>query len=124
VAGQHDQIGVRIFQPELPVVRAAFLGARRVPVLREDDLGVHIGRSLYGLVKIIDFKPQKDAIAIRPVVAVSNRSMVMVGLKAVELQHEVSSMNEPLVHGTAMLAAAAEQLLIPAAACFDVSHGN
>ena len=51
---------------------------------------VHADGALDGLVEIINFKPEKDAVAVGTVVRVSDRSVVMLGLEAVKLKDEIS----------------------------------
>jgi hypothetical protein len=72
------------------VIGAAFLRGRRVAVLGEDYPRVNAEGALDGLVEIIDFEPEKDAVAVGTVVGISDRSVVMLGLEAVKLKDEIS----------------------------------
>jgi hypothetical protein len=121
---KHDRVAVRIGQPNFPVIGSAVVWRRGIAVFGEGDLCVHVCDPFDRLVEIIDFEPQENAVAIRKVAAVADRSMIMLGLEAVKLKDEISVRHEALVYRAAMIAAAAEQLLVPSAASFDIRHGD
>jgi hypothetical protein len=55
---------------------------------------------------------------------VADGAVVMVGLEAVELEDKGVPVDEPLVGGTAVVAAQPEHVLVPPAGCFDIAHGD
>jgi hypothetical protein len=50
--------------------------------------------------------------------------VVVLGLPVVELKHECSVRQEAFVVWAAVVASQAEELLIPAAGCFDIAHSD
>jgi hypothetical protein len=64
------------------MVRAAF-AVRWISMSRANYLRVQSGGALERLVKIVDFKPQQHAVAVRFVIRVPDRAVVMVNLKVV-----------------------------------------
>lgn len=90
----------------------------------QDYLDFHSEGTLDRLVEIVHFKPEKDAVPIWAVVRIPNCSVIMLDLETMKLQDEISLGNEPFVIRTAVITPAAEQLLIPSAARFDIGYGN
>jgi hypothetical protein len=82
----------------------------------------HLGGTLDGIVEIVDLKPQEDAIAVRLVFAIANRSVRVVALEAMQLQNEPSLRLESLVLRTTVRTPAAEKSLIPSATGFHVGY--
>lgn len=75
-------------------------------------------------IEIVRLEPQKKPVAIRPVVRVSDRTVVMLDFEAVQLKDQKAIQDEALVMRSSVRALAAEQLLVPAAARLDVDHGD
>jgi hypothetical protein len=122
-ARQHDDIAVRIAQPAFPVV-GAIVALGRVAVARHDDLGLHLGRAQHGRVEIIGLEPEQDAVAIRLVIGIANRPVMVFDVEAVQLQDQHAMRGQSLIFMAAMRAIAAKQALIPPAAGLDIGNGN
>ena len=80
-------VAVRIAQPTLPVIWPA-TSIWRIALPRQDDFSIHFQRSIQRVVKVVHFKPQKHTVAIRLVVGISNSSVMMVDLEAVQLHYQ------------------------------------
>jgi hypothetical protein len=89
-----------------------------------DNLGIHLRRTGDGFVKVVDLKPQQNTIAIRLVVRIADRSVVVIDLNAVQLQDQPVIRHQSLIFRAAVRALAPEQTLVPAAARFDIGHCN
>ena len=91
---------------------------------RQHDAGVQLSGALERRVEIIDLEPEEYAVAIGLVVRIPDWQVVMGNLEPMQLQDEHTVENQPLVFGSAMYAATAQQVLIPPAACFDIGYAN
>ena len=91
---------------------------------RHDDLNFHLCSTPHNRIEIVHFEPQQHTIAIRPVGRIGNASMMVLDLKAVQLQDERAILHQLLILFAAMAAAATQQALIPAAAGFDIHDAN
>jgi hypothetical protein len=85
-------------------------------------LDTHFGGALHDRVEIIHFEPKQQPIAVGPVGAIADGTVMVLGFKAVQLQNEGAVLYQLLIFCAAVSAAAAQQMLIPAAAGFDVGH--
>jgi hypothetical protein len=74
--------------------------------------------------KVFEFKPKNDAIAIGFEQRVAKWSMVMLNLPFVQLQHEAIACVQALVLLPSMAAGETKQFLVPTAARFDVLYAN
>lgn len=122
-AGDHNDVAIQIPDPALPVIRPT-VAIRRVLVARHDYLDTHISSALHDCVEIIDFKPQQHAVSVWPVVRVANRTVVVVHLETVQLKNKLSIRHQLFICGAAMSAAAAQEPLIPSAACLHIGYSN
>jgi hypothetical protein len=93
-------------------------------MLGQHDLGSHLPGALDGFVKIFDLEPEEHAVAIGSIVGVSDRAMIMLDLETVKLQDEGTVPDEPLIIAAAVIAAAAEQPLIPSAARLNIGDSD
>lgn len=91
---------------------------------RYHDFHAHFTGPLHHVIKILDFKPQKQAIAIWLVAAISNPAVMMLHFKAVQLENNLPVPDQLLVFPASVIASAAEEALIPPAACFYISYSN
>ena len=91
---------------------------------RQNNLGFKFGDTDERGIEVVDFKPQKYAIAIRLVLGIADRPVVMLDLKPVQLQNQDSLKNQPFIFLPAVVALTAKKSLIPPAAGFDISYGN
>jgi hypothetical protein len=105
------------------VVRSA-VAVGRVAMAGQNDLHTHFGRALHYRLEVLHLEPQQYTVAVRPVVAVSDGTMMMLGFKAVQLQDELAVLNELLIFTAAMSPATAQQSAIPSAAGFDVGDAD
>jgi hypothetical protein len=87
-----------------------------------DDFDIHFVAALHDTFKIVDLEPQQNPISIGPVVTIADRAMIMFTLEAVQLKDELPVGNELLICGTSMVAHAAQQMLVPSAARFNIVH--
>ena len=105
---------------------------RWIAMFRQHHLDTHFAGALHDRVEVVHLKPEQHAIAVRPVSSIADRAVVMLHLKAVQLQDELTALHQLLIVASAVGSAASEQALIPSAAGFDVgdadqrlrTHGN
>jgi hypothetical protein len=105
------------------VIRPA-VAVGRVAVARYDYVDGHLVRSLDDGIEVVDLEPEEKAVAVGLVVGVGDGAMVVLGSEAVELEDEVVVVAKALVVWTTVVAAEAEEVLIPSAADFDIDNGN
>ena len=88
----------------------------------------HIGLQLLGArnrcVKVLQFKPQENAISIGPKVGISDWAVLVLDIPIVQLKDQGSLGDQPLIVRSAVRALATQEVLIPAAACLDIVHAN
>ena len=90
----------------------------------QHDLHAHLGRPLHGGVEVIHLKPKQHAIAVGPVGAIADRAVMMLHVKAVQLQDERAILHQLLIVPAAVSPSAAKQALIPRATGFDVRDAD
>jgi hypothetical protein len=74
--------------------------------------------------EIVDLEPEQHPIAIWLVILIPDRTVVMIDIKAMQLEDQNTSRFQSFVLVPTVIALAAKQSLIPAAAGFDISDGN
>ena len=121
--GDDDGVTVRVAHPALPVIRAA-VAVGRIAVAGHNYLDSHFIGALDDGVEVVDLEPEEDAIAVGFVTAVGDGAVVVVGVEAVELEDEVVVETETLILSAAVVGAKAEEVLIPAAAGFDIRDND
>src|SRR3954454_22090266 len=114
-ACEHDEIAIRIAEPDLAMSRPA-RAVRRVAVRRQHDVGVERFSAANRVVEIVDLEPERDAVAVRPRRWVADWAMVMLDSEAMQLEHEASVAKQALVFLSTVPAVTTEQLLIPTTA--------
>lgn len=87
-----------------------------------DHLNVHRHRALHDRIKVIHLKPNQHAVAIWLVRLVSDWDMLVIDVKAVQLEDQPPVHHEPFIFFTAVIAPASKEPLIPKAARFHVGH--
>jgi hypothetical protein len=97
---------------------------RRVSMPRHDGLHAHVRGALHDPVKVVDLEPQQYTVSVRPVIAVADRTMMVVDIEAVQLKDELAIRSQTLILGTAMITPAAKQTLVPLAACFHIGDSD
>lgn len=65
---------------------AVTIGGISMP--RNHDLDAHLGGTLHNCVKVVNFKPQQNAIAIGLVVPIAYRTVMMFYFEAVQLKNK------------------------------------
>ena len=116
-AREHHGISVRIAYPEFPIpifAEAAFL----------QDLDFQSSAATHGSVEVVDLEPQYDAVAVRAKSWISKRTMIVLHIPTMQLQHELPASREPFIFIASMSAGATEQLLIPGAAGGNIVNAN
>src|SRR5262245_25975400 len=94
------------------------ISSRRIAVSRHDNLGVPRSDPSDRLLKVINFKPEEHAVAVRFVIRVADRAVMMRDLKAVQLHHQFAVMLQTFVLRAAVRALTSKESLIPPAAGF------
>lgn len=89
-----------------------------------DDFHAHFRCALHDRIEILNLKPQQHSISIRFVISVGDRAMMMLDVETVQLKDDLSVENQLLILASAMIALAAEQTLVPPAACFYVGNSD
>jgi hypothetical protein len=121
--GNDHDIAIRVSNPTLPVIWPA-VTIRWVSMPRHDNLGPHFNGALYDLFKIVDLEPEQHTVSVGPVVRIAYRAVMMFHLEAMQLKHELAIRDQLFIGGASVIAPAAEQSLVPAAARFHIGHGD
>jgi hypothetical protein len=117
IAGQNDDIVVRISDPALSVVCA------RVYKRPFDNFGAKRAGLRYRSVKRAQLKPEQNTKTMGRRACVAKVHMVM-NVPRVKLKNHLAVAHNLLVFGPAVTALATKQLLVPPAAAFHVAHGD
>lgn len=91
---------------------------------RNHNLGAEAHCPLFSGVEVIDLEPQQHPIAIRPVITIGDRSMVMILFEAMQLHDDPLAINKPLVLRPAVTARASKECLIPATTRFHIGYDD
>jgi len=89
-----------------------------------DNLDAHFSGALHDSFKIVDLEPQQHPVSIGPVIAIADRAMMMFHFEAVQLKDKLPIRDQLFICGAPMIAQAAQQTLVPSAACFNIGHGD
>lgn len=89
-----------------------------------DELHAHFGGALHDRVKVVYLEPQQYTVSVWLVITIADRTMMVFYFEAVQLKDELAIRDQPLIFGAAMIARAAQQTLIPSAACFHIGYGD
>jgi hypothetical protein len=73
-------------------------------------------------VKIVDFKPQQDTVAIGLVIRIADRPVVVFDLKAVKLEDQHTVRDQSFIFRPTVRAPTADETLVSPATRFDVGH--
>ena len=117
MAGQNDDIVVRISYPALPVVRPGVY----IRVL--NDCRAKRTRLLYGSVERAQLEPEQNTKTVRRLACVAKVGM-SVNVPGVKLENYFAVPHNLLIFIPAMTALTAEQLLVPTTARFDIAHDD
>lgn len=91
---------------------------------REDNFGLEFQSAGGCRVEIVQFKPEQDAVAVGLEILVSNWAVMVLDIPAMQLHHEAILPDKALILGASVGTLTAQQVLIPAAAAFDVADAN
>ena len=97
------------------------VAVRRVLVARVNDFGFELVCAGQRRIEVANLEPQQEAVAVGAVIGIADRPMVVRDPEPVQLENEGAPRDQPLVFATAVRALAAEQMLIPATAGFDIA---
>jgi hypothetical protein len=89
-----------------------------------DDLHAHFGGALHNRVQVIHFEPQQYTVSVWLVITIANRTVIVLYFEAVQLKDKLAIRDQLLIFGAPMIAAAAQQTLIPSATCFHIGYGD
>ena len=91
---------------------------------RLDNLRLDLFGTRNGGIKVLNLKPKENAISVWFEVWVSEWTVVMLHIPAVQLKDQSAVPDDSLVFRATMPALTAKQPLIPAAARFNVVHAD
>ena len=86
----------------------------------QNNLDTHFGGALQYRVEVFHLEPQEHTIAVGSVGAIADRAVMVLDIKAVQLQNERATLHQLLILLAAVNPAATQQALIPATAGFDI----
>lgn len=89
---------------------------------RHDDLHAHFSRTLHDRVKVVYFEPQQYTVSVWLVIAIADRTVMVLYFEAMQLKNKLTIRDQPLIFGAPMIAPAAQQTLIPSATCFHIGY--
>jgi hypothetical protein len=118
--GQDDGVPVGVVDPELAVGRSAGFAFRRIAVRWEDDIQTHRCGAGDRCVEVVDLEPQQHPVTVRAVVWLADTTVIVLDVEAVQLHHQLTAIDQALIVRAAVVAAHAQQFLIPPAAHLDV----
>jgi hypothetical protein len=105
------------------MIRAA-VALRRIPVTRQDNIDTHVSGALHDTIEVVNLEPEQYSVAIRLVIPIPDPTVMVLHLEAVQLKNKLALYDQLLVGRAPMIAPAAEQALIPAAARFHIGDGD
>jgi len=120
----HNHVAIQIAQPEFPMIWPCIIIIRWIPVPREHHFRLHLCSALRRLVEVVHLKPEQHSITIRLVCSIGDWPMMMLRREAVQLQNQMTLVNELVVVRAAVRAPAPQQPLIPLAARLNIRHAN
>jgi hypothetical protein len=94
-----------------------------VAMTRMNHFNLHFFGAGHGCIEIVDFKPKEDAVSMDQIL-IADRAVIVPHIPTVQLQDEPPVRKKPLVLGATVPTLAAEQALVPATTCFDITHAN
>ena len=90
----------------------------------QHDLCAHFGSALHCRVEVIHLEPEQHTISVGSVGAIAEGAVMMLDLKAVQLQDELAILHHLLILPAAVSSAAVQQALIPPAAGFNIRDAD
>ncbi len=93
-------------------------------MLGHHDLDAHFSGALHDPVKVFDLEPQQYAVSVWLIITIADRTVMVFYSEAVQLKDNLAIEEQLLVFRAPVTAPAAQQTLIPSAACFHIGHGD
>ena len=90
----------------------------------QHDFDAHFTRPPHHGIEVVHLEPEQHAIAVWLVVAITDGTVMMFHAEPVQLKDELAVPDQLLIFGTAVIAPAAEQALVPTATCFHIGYGD
>ena len=75
---------------------------------RYHDLDAHFRGALHDRVKVVYLEPKQYTVSVWFVITIADRSMMVLYVEAVQLQHKLAIRDQLLIFGTAVIAPAAQ----------------
>ena len=91
---------------------------------RFDDLSFHLFGTPNRGVEIVQFKPKKNTISIRPKFGIPEWAVMVLDVPIVQLENQLSVRDQSLIMRPAVAALTTKKTLIPTTARLDVMHAN
>ena len=89
-----------------------------------EDFSLQLRGAGKGGVKIIELKPQENAVSIRFDIWIPDWPMMVLNIPSVQLKDQAITRDQSLILGAAMRTLTAKETLIPATARLNISHAN
>jgi hypothetical protein len=122
-AGYYQGVAVGVAHPAFPVIGAA-VSIFRVSVFWQDEFDTHFYGAMHDGFEIFYLKPEEHAVAVGLVAGVADPAVIMFGVEAVQLKDQLPVQDQLFVVWASVIALAAEETLVPAAACFHVGDSD
>jgi hypothetical protein len=91
---------------------------------RDDNLDTHLSRALHDCLKIVDLEPEQYPVSVGPVIAITDRTVMVFHLEAMQLKDKLPIRDQLFIRRAPMIAPAVQETLVPSAACFDIGDGD
>jgi hypothetical protein len=88
------------------------------------NLGLHLLCASNRCIKIVNFEPDQDTIAVWFRIGVAYGPMIVLNFPAVQLEDEFAIHQETFIFRTTVRALKTKQALIPTTACLDITDAN
>lgn len=88
---------------------------------RQENFDAHFGGPLHDRIEIVYLEPKQHAVPVWLVLRIANSPVIVLHLEIVELKNQLPIRYQLLICGAPVIAAAAEQALIPPAARFHIA---
>jgi hypothetical protein len=84
------------------MIRSA-VAINRVSMPGHNDFDSHLGQALHYRVEVVHLKPQQHTVSVRLVIAIPNRAMIVLNLKAVQLKDKPAIGDQPFIRRASMI---------------------
>ena len=90
----------------------------------QHHIDAHPCASSDGSVEVFHLKPQQHSVAVRAMIWLTDTAVIVLDFEAVQLHHQLSSVDQALIVRAAVIAAHFQQFLIPPAAQLNVGRAD